>query len=76
MDERVCARRFSSSSRCVARSTFSEREVERASVLAKVEGCAVVGAWVSPESRLALERISARSCFLYVKKEPSDLPVS
>lgn len=42
--------------------------MESASVLAKVEGCAVVGAWVSPESRLAVERISARSCFLYVRK--------
>lgn len=68
MDERVCARRFSRSRRCVARSTFSESEVERASVLARVEGCAVEGAWVRPDSRLAVERISARSCFLCARE--------
>lgn len=64
MDERVCASRCSSSRRCVARSMFSESEVLRASVLARVEGWAVVGAWVRPERRVVVERMSARSCFL------------
>lgn len=64
VDERVCARRCSSSRRCLARSMFSESEVVRASVLASVEGCAVLGAWVRPERSVAVERMSARSCFL------------
>lgn len=61
----MCASRCSSSRRWEARSTFSVSEVDSAWVWARVEGWAVLGAWVSPVVREGVERISARSGPLY-----------